>query len=255
MKTPNSAISRFTGITFLATSVALASIAGAQEGQLGYAELRVQGQQDVENILNNWEAAPAQKARELIQEYGQPNEVTERRLIWHNNGVWKRTEIVNEEVAHNFPQPHQDFLYQTINYNVPEEKAGEIIQMSGSLIIDRVKGELTARCDSEEANLLAINLAHQIVEEKKNAKSGRDTYAEAMMEEKHQDMMERLLFSPEQIEDPADPGIIYGARAEQTEEVTEEVSEEAESAARRVLQWRQQLETQREQRAREAERN
>jgi hypothetical protein len=31
------------------------------------------------------------------------------------------------------------------------------------VIVERTKGELSARCEGEEANFLAINLAHQIV--------------------------------------------------------------------------------------------
>jgi hypothetical protein len=41
-------------------------------------------------------------ATAMIAKYGAPNEITEPMLIWHDNGVWKRTIVHREEVAHDF---------------------------------------------------------------------------------------------------------------------------------------------------------
>lgn len=180
-------------------------------------QVRIYGQRQIDRVLQQWEEGPAEKAREMIEQHGPPDEITRKRLIWEDAGPWKRTEIVNESIPHNFPKPHHDFLYQTVDYNVPEDKVEDVIRMSGSILIDRVKGEVTARCDDESANFLTMNLVHQIVEGKKNAKSGRDTYAETMLDKKHQDLTERLVFHAPSMEDPSDPGIAYGGREEDVE--------------------------------------
>ena len=47
----------------------------------------------------------------MIKKYGQPDEVMNMRLIWHDNGPWQITEIMNKEIDHNFPIPHKDAMH------------------------------------------------------------------------------------------------------------------------------------------------
>jgi hypothetical protein len=151
-------------------------------------------QASVDRILATWKERPREAAREVIRKHGLPGEATPVRLIWHNNGPWKYTEVVNEEIPHQFPMPHVDMVYQAINYRVPPEKAAELLQYDGSIIIERTKGELAARCDREVANFLAINLAHEIVTGMKNVGEARLFYAEAMREMKHPEYKVRFRF-------------------------------------------------------------
>lgn len=148
----------------------------------------------VEQIISSWKMKPHQVATQMMVKYGPPNEVTMERLIWHNNGPWKRTEIVNEEIPHLFPKPHMDMLYQAINYHVPPDAADELARYDGSVIVERTKGELAARCDMEEANLLALNLANEIVRGKKTVEEARAFYAEAMREMTHPEYKQGFLF-------------------------------------------------------------
>ena len=148
----------------------------------------------VEGIIANWKAKPQEVARTIIAKYGQPNEATTMRLVWHNNGPWKRTELVNEEIPHMFPKPHADMLKQTINYRVPTDKFDEMAAYDGSVIIERTKGEIAARCDKEEANFLALNLANEIATGKRSADDARKLYAEAVRDMKHPQYMQGFLF-------------------------------------------------------------
>lgn len=207
---------RFTALATVASLFATTAI--AQE------EPEIKDNDDIEEILEDWADAPAEAARALIDEYGTPDEITEKRLIWHDNRPWKRTEIVDEEIAHNFPEEHKDFLYQTVEFPVPEDKVVELAAFNGSLLIDRVKGEVTARCDREEANILTLNLMNQIIDGRKNAKSARDTHAETVLENKHQDLTQRLAFVWQQFDETADPGTVYGApdRPDETDSESED---------------------------------
>ena len=101
---------------------------------------------------------------------------------------------MNEEIPHLFPKPHTDMLYQAINYRVPSDKFDELAAYDGSVIAERTKGEIAARCDLEEANFLAINLAHDIVTGKKSVEEARKFYAEAMREMKHPEYKQGFLF-------------------------------------------------------------
>lgn len=148
----------------------------------------------VEQIISGWKMKPHQVARQMMAKYGPPNEVTRERLIWHHNGPWKRTEVVNEEIPHLFPKPHSDMLLQAVDYRVPPDLFDELARYDGSIIAERTKGELAARCDMEEANFLAINLANEIINGKKTVEEAREFYAEAMREMKHSEYKQGFLF-------------------------------------------------------------
>lgn len=135
----------------------------------------------VETRLAGWKAKPKEAAMMLMQKYGPPHEVTAHRVVWHDNGPWKMTEIINEEIPHDFPMPHVDFMYQAIPYKIEAGHADEITEYDGSVYIDRTRGLLAARCDKEEPNFLAVNLAHEIMMGKRNVEDARTFYAESMM--------------------------------------------------------------------------
>ncbi|WP_205599214.1 hypothetical protein [Oceanobacillus halotolerans] len=132
----------------------------------------------VEHIINNWNAMSKKAANLTIEQYGAPNEATESRLIWYNNGPWKRTIVYRDEIPHDFPQPHTDVIENYINYMVPPEKFSEIAEFDGSVIVERTRGEVSSRCDMEAANILALNIMNEIVTGKLNAEQARDKYCE-----------------------------------------------------------------------------
>jgi hypothetical protein len=117
----------------------------------------------VQKNLVGWPKMSLAVASNLITRYGLPQESTAHELTWYGNGPWKRTVLHREEVQHNFPYPHQDVLEQTVNYRVPNGKIADLVRYDGSLVIDRTRGELTVHCNSEESNILTLNIADDIV--------------------------------------------------------------------------------------------
>jgi hypothetical protein len=132
----------------------------------------------VENILEGWGEIPKKVARRTIERYGFPNEATPSRLIWFENGPWKRTILYRDEVPHNFPKPHTDVLEQFVDYRVPVDKFNDIAKYDGSVVVERTKGEVSARCDMEEMNYLALNLMHENATGNQSVDEARRTYAE-----------------------------------------------------------------------------
>lgn len=129
-------------------------------------------------IIETWGHLPKKSAKQTIEKYGLPNEATQSRLTWYNNGPWKRTVVLRDESPHNFPQPHTDVIENFVDYKVPIELYGEIAKYDGSVIIERTRGEVSARCDMEAANFIALNLMHDIVTGKYNAEEARNAYGE-----------------------------------------------------------------------------
>jgi hypothetical protein len=179
-------------LTFLLAALAIGELASGRGTEI--ASQKATHRKNVDQIIAGWKSKPQEVARKMISKYGVPQEATEQRLVWHNNGPWKFSELVNEEIPHLFPKPHTDMLYQSINYRIPPDKFDELVTYDGSIVGERTKGELAARCDQEEANFLAINLANDVVTGKRSVEQARKFYAEAMREMKHPEYKQGFLF-------------------------------------------------------------
>ena len=153
----------------------------------------------VRTMVNTWPETARRAANEAMDKYGTPDGVTETMLVWHDNGPWKRTIVYREEVDHRFPMPHKDVWEQFIDYDVPPGKFDELAAYDGSVIIERTKGEMSARCDKEAANFLALNLANEIATGQRSVEDARRMYGEqiqAMKAARPAPYTERLMFSP-----------------------------------------------------------
>ncbi|HVK97010.1 MAG TPA: hypothetical protein VM368_04290 [Flavisolibacter sp.] len=153
---------------------------------------------EAKGIISGWDAKTQEVASTMMSKYGAPNEVTGTMLVWHNNGPWKKTIIHKEPVQHLFPMPHVDLLEQFVNYSVPADKFDELARYDGSVVVARTVGEISARCDKEEANFLALNLAHDIATSKRSVEDARSYYARAikeMMQGKMDPYLQKLHFN------------------------------------------------------------
>jgi len=151
----------------------------------------------VDDVIQNWMGQPKKLAKEMTDKYGEPDEISANMMIWYNKGPWKRTVLRNEELHHEFPKPHLDSLESVIDYRVPPEKASDLETFDGSVLFDRTKGEMSARCDMEAANMLALNLANDIITGKRNVDDARQEYGkeiQAMMQGQPAPLTESLKF-------------------------------------------------------------
>lgn len=149
----------------------------------------------VDNTVSKWRNEEAiERAKEFVEKYGEPDEATEKRLIWHNNGPWLRTMIIDQAIKHQYPVPHVDFLYQFASYSVNDEKASDALKFDGSVLLDKVNGEVGSRCHKEEANFITANMAVEIMEGKRSWKEAREFMATSMKEGKNREYMNSLQF-------------------------------------------------------------
>lgn len=138
-------------------------------------------QSTIDQLVSDWPEASQKATKKTIEKYGLPNEASGSMIVWHNNRPWKRTIIYKEELTHLFPKKHSDVLEQFIDYKVPPAKFSDLAKFDGSVIAERTKGEISARCDKEEMNQLAINLADEIVRGKKTVAEARKEYGKSAM--------------------------------------------------------------------------
>lgn len=154
----------------------------------------------MEAMLASWPEASRMAAMDIMRKYGPPQGVTPTMLSWDRNGPWAWTRIFREPVQHNFPMPHPDVLEQAIHYNVPVDRFDDLAQFDGSVMAERTKGQLSARCDKEGANFLAINLANDVATRRRTVADARAFYTRAMATFKQTNRMDpymqRLQFQP-----------------------------------------------------------
>jgi len=162
---------------------------------------------EAQAIIGKWPEPPRKVGEKLLEHYGAPNEVTPTKLFWYRVGPWARMELTADQVLHNFPTPHTDYLTQYVDYPVPANKASELVAFDGSVIVDRTAGQIGARCDHEAYNTLTINLAVEIIEGRRSVEDARRFYGEtanAFVLGRDAPYAEGLLFTPPTAE-TADP--------------------------------------------------
>ena len=121
--------------------------------------------------LKNWKHKDAKKyAEKLIEEYGQPDEVTQTMLKWNTLGSFGKGEmetfILDESIPHAFPGPHRDYVYTVMKIKVPSDKLDTLGHVTGSIIYDGLKETITARCGSLYANAATMGFVRDLVEGK-----------------------------------------------------------------------------------------
>lgn len=149
-------------------------------------------------VIERWPEAARAAAQAMLDEYGEPEVVSDEALVWRGNGPWKRTVALKAEAEHRFPLPHKDVLIQTINYRVPPDKVDDLARLDGSLIVDRTRGELSSGCGSEAANFLALNLANDVVQGLRTVEQAREELARTLASRpagKESKRLDRLLFA------------------------------------------------------------
>ncbi len=128
--------------------------------------------------VTNWPEASRMAVDEITSKYGKPDGVTADELFWLNKGVWKKICITKMESKHSFPIEHTDMMQTTISYDVPEDKMDDLGKFDGSVTFDRTQGTMSARCDKEANNFLALNLANDIIIGKKTVEQARKAYGD-----------------------------------------------------------------------------
>lgn len=166
----------------LAAGIALLLVSGCASGATMQSGMSTAVQQidraSVQRMTSAWHPAAQEAVTYMIDKYGSPAELTASMAVWHQTGPWKRSIVYAQAVQHDFPMPHPDVFEQFIDYRAPTDRYDELAAYDGSVIVERTKGEMSARCDKEAANFLAVNLAHEIATGARTPEDARRVYGE-----------------------------------------------------------------------------
>jgi hypothetical protein len=132
--------------------------------------------QTPETVIRIWPEAARSTARAMIGKYGEPTRWSEGALVWIANGPWERTVVYRSAWPHFIGKRDKDYLEQTIAYRVPSEKIDQLRRFDRRIEVNTARGHLSARSESEAMNFLALNLADEIVTDKRSVEDARDFY-------------------------------------------------------------------------------
>jgi len=153
----------------------------------------------MEKMMSGWPAASKEAAMFMTGKYGPPEAMSKNMMVWGKTGPWKRTIVYAQEFPHEFPAHHTDVMQQFIDYKAPAAMYDDLAMYDGSVVLERTSGEMSARCDKEGANFLALNLAHELVTGKRSVQDARKMYGEqvkAMKAGQAAPYTARLMFTP-----------------------------------------------------------
>jgi hypothetical protein len=165
--------------------------------------------QTPETAIARWPAVSQSEARVLISKYGEPNTFDDDRLVWYDNGEWRRT-VVYRKAPQGFMGLHsRDVLEQSVAYPVPDAKLADLKRFDDRLKYDSAAGELSSLSENESLNYLALNLADEIVADKRTPQEARDFLRKTIklaQSGKSSAYTQGLLFQPVQKPTPRIPG-------------------------------------------------
>jgi hypothetical protein len=166
-----------------AASLSVGCAAGPMRTESGGEMAMAGGARAVTNtVLATWPMKQRETATTLIGKYGNPDIVGDRMLVWFDTGPFIRTAVMRDAVQHDFPMPHVDYLTQTVLYRVPADRVDDLFEYDGSVWVHRTRGEVSAQCDVEAMNFLALNLAHDVASGRRSVADARAFYARTAME-------------------------------------------------------------------------
>ena len=111
----------------------------------------------------------------MMDEYGSPNRIEGKRVVWEKKGPWKR--IAVWDGMDNYGSfVGTDNIEQTIAYSVPQNKRDAVSDFHEQVAISADGSELSARSSSEERNFLALNLADEIIRGVRTPDEARSFY-------------------------------------------------------------------------------
>lgn len=162
------------------------------------AEIALSGETP-ESIILLWPAYSYRLARRMIARYGLPVDSTEDRVVWRDIGPWKRTVVYRNPPSDGLFRKSRGRLEQSVRYEFPKDRAAALKEFDRTIEADEKEGLLTARTDDESSNLLALNLADDVLRGRRTPQDAAEFRAKtARLSDsgKSSPYLERLMFVP-----------------------------------------------------------
>ena len=153
-------------------------------------------------LVSNWKNKKAQAyASVLLEKYGEPKVKGDKMLLWEDITLIDEEKyqykvkkidkmyIIDESIPHSFPADHIDYCYSTLKIpqieakdgasTIKPELVGKFAGVTGSIIVDGLKGEVTARCGDLVANDITLNFVLDSIDGK--IEPSKEAYAKGIL--------------------------------------------------------------------------
>lgn len=118
-----------------------------------------------QQVISCWKyQKPKEYATKLLGAFGKPDYFTPTFLTWlrpYPNIL--KVSVFDEEIMHMEPARHYDFVYSTASLKATPAQACMLQFVSGSIIIDQLKGEITARCGALIKNQITLGFVYDYI--------------------------------------------------------------------------------------------
>jgi len=112
----------------------------------------------------------------MIEEYGAPDRIENKRVVWENKGPWKRI-AVWDMMDNSESMSGTNNIEETVAYLVPQGKRNAVYDLHERVTVSSDGSELAVRSSSEERNFLALNLADEIIRGVRTPDEAKNFYA------------------------------------------------------------------------------
>lgn len=131
-------------------------------------------------VITHWiHKSPKEYAQKLVDVYGNPTWAAGTELCWENvPGIFTKIYVKDEELPHNFPKPHLDYVYSAVNYHLSIDHVDTVAQMTESVLVDRLKNEIQARCHMLLANAITIQAVFDVVRNEMKPGAAKTMYSQ-----------------------------------------------------------------------------
>tara|TARA_R110000851_G_scaffold76568_1_gene168490 strand:- start:1013 stop:1501 length:489 start_codon:yes stop_codon:yes gene_type:complete len=134
--------------------------------------------------VDSWEHEDAKAyAKELIEKYGAPKVMTDNMVLWKGGiSKFKKVYVLDESIPHDSPKPHHDYVYSTMEIDIPQELMEAVAKASESIIVDQLKNEVTARCGDIIANAITLGFVQKLVNNEIKPEDAEEEYKKHILE-------------------------------------------------------------------------
>ena len=159
-------------------------------------------EKQIHSLVSDWENQKAQEyASVLLEKYGEPKVKGGKMLLWEDVTLIDEEKykykvkkidkmyIIDESIPHSFPADHIDYCYSTLKIpqiqakngasTIKPELVGKFAGVTGSIIVDGLKGEVTARCGDLVANDVTLSFVLDSIDGK--IEPSKETYAKSIL--------------------------------------------------------------------------
>ena len=134
-------------------------------------------------LFLTWEhALPKETIIKYFFNFGLPYNVGKDSVTWKNMAGFDTTWVLDERIKHTHPMDHIDFVYSTLKIpGIKPEHVCIIAQATGSIFIDMLKEEATARCHYLVKNAVSLGFVQDVVEGKITMEDSREEYGRRIL--------------------------------------------------------------------------